>query len=86
MAERYWVNRRGHRQGIGRTVMIHAESCPSLNGRTGPLTDTKTIRRNWYGFYTSRGAAIDAATEVAKDWELAPFECTNCISEGRVNS
>ena len=52
---------------------VHEAGCPTYENRS--------VESNRRGPYASRGAAIDAVISMARP----PWECSNCITEFRVN-
>ena len=60
--ERYWIS-----SGGGSTSLtIHSAACSWCNDGRGKNKQAEHIADGWYGFYTSCGAAFDAARAMGK--------------------
>ena len=74
---RYWLYTGNAGYGV-----IHKSSCAWCNNGKGIKSDIDHIAPGWYGFYATKGAAVDAA----EHWRVIPWECSYCITMHRINS
>ena len=52
---RYWIY-----IGVSGTATVHRSDCGHCNDGKGRESRAAHIETHWYGFYATRGAAIDA--------------------------
>ena len=55
----YWIY-----TGTPSVAMIHRSDCGNCNGGKGKIQKVGHIGDYWYGFYPTRGNAIDAAASL----------------------
>ena len=69
-AVRYWMY-----VGEWGVARIHRSDCGQCVDGKGPFQRAPHIGRDWYGFYPTRGTAIDAAT--ATGYNIDEHLCVN---------
>ena len=70
---RYWIY-----TGTPGVVMLHRSDCGRCKDGKGPVQDADHIGFNWYGFYPTRGTAIDAAASLGQ--KVSEDVCMNWSS------